>query len=162
MPGECLFETPLPEQEACPGEVIDVPAGTTILAEDQGHHTFGYADDYEGSCALLPGGDDRVYQLVPQATGAMTVSVGYEPDGTTPTCEISVDDPGCWPRVLYARSDCADPASELACGLDQLEPMAPQVLSFPATAGVPVHVFVDGYDDQPYSHGTYNLRIELQ
>ena len=159
QPDGCSYVQPLPEQESCPGEVIAVPMGATVVA---GHFLYGYEDDADGSCEALMGGDDRVYQLVPAADGTMTVTIGLEIDGVTPTCEVAVSSPGCWPRVLYARSDCADPVAELACGLDPLEPMAPQTISFPVTAGTPAFVFVDGYDDQDYSHGTYNLHIDLQ
>jgi hypothetical protein len=160
--GECSFIPPLPEQESCPGEVVAVPLGATLLAADEGHFTFGYEDDADGSCAMQMGGDDRVYQLVPAADGMMTVSIGYEADGMTPTCDVGVTLPGCWPRVLYARSDCADPGAEVACALDTLQPMAPESITFPVTAATPVFVFVDGYDVQDYSHGTYNLHLDLQ
>jgi hypothetical protein len=136
--------------------------GATLLAADQGQFIYGYADDADGSCETLMGGDDRVYQLVPAAAGTMTVRIGFEPDGVTTSCSVDVASPGCWPRVLYARSDCADPTAEIACALDPLQPMAPATISFPVTAGTPAFVFVDGYDDQDYSHGTYNLHIDLQ
>ena len=162
QPGECQFVAPLPEQESCPGEVVDVLPGATVLTADQGHFIYGYTDDHEGSCALQPGGVDRVYQLVPQASGQLTVGVGFEPDGVTPSCEVDLEGPGCWPRVVYARTSCADAASEIACGLDQLQPMAPQTLQIPATAGTPVFLFIDGFDGEDYSAGSFNLHLSLQ
>lgn len=162
QPGECQFVTPQPEQETCPGEGVAVPLGTTVLAADQGHFTYGYADDHEGSCAEQPGGVDRVYQLIPQADGMMTVSVGFEPDGITPSCDIAVESPGCWPKVVYARTSCPDAASEVACGLDPLMPMAPQTLQIPVTSGASIFLFIDGYDAEAYSAGTFNLHVSLQ
>lgn len=162
LTGECTYIPPPANQDMCPGEVINVSAGLTLLAADQGHFNYGYADDAAGSCAIEMGGADRVYQLVPAVSGTLTASIGYEEDGATSICDVNVADPGCWPRVLYARSTCADPASEIACALDPLQPMAPEEISIPVTAGTPVYLFVDGYDGQAYSHGPYNLIVDLQ
>src|SRR5262249_29943453 len=36
--------------DTCPGELHLIPAGTTVLSAAQGYSTWGYKDDYVGSC----------------------------------------------------------------------------------------------------------------
>ena len=65
----------------------------------------------------------------------------------------------CWDRALYARTECSLPGSELGYsdnGMPNVEAIA-----FPVIAATPYFVFVDGYDDQPYSAGPFHLRIDL-
>jgi hypothetical protein len=144
----------------CPGTPVSIPLGTTILLASNGNSTVGFNNDFSGSCSLPPGGADRVYQLTPQVSGTMTVSVGFGADGVTSICDVNITDPGCWDRVLYARTACTDAATELACS--DVSATTVETITFPVTAGTPYFVFVDGFDDQSYSSGVFNLKITLQ
>ena len=139
---------------------LSIPAGTTIVPGSGSDSTNGYANDYSGSCSFPPGGPDRVYAVTPTASGNLTVSIGYAADGTTDICAVNVNDPGCWDRVIYARTSCTDAATELACG--DLGAFNVEKITFAVTAGTTYYVFVDGYDDQYYSAGPYNLVFKLQ
>src|SRR5262249_45607980 len=86
--GECKFQPAPAGQDPCPGPAHHVPAGTNQLLASiaQGTSLYGFKDDYVGSCKDYTGGLDRVFQLTPQKTGVMNVSVGFEADGTTEAC----------------------------------------------------------------------------
>lgn len=157
----CKLEPPKMELDQCPGEDVALTtAGLTLLASD-GHTTLNYSDNYTSSgCPAGTGGKDRVYKIVPATSGMMTASVGFEPDGTTSTCEQDISLAGCFDRVLYVRTTCDDTATELDCS--DLGAADPEVIGIPVTAGTPYYVFVDGYDDASTSAGTYNLILTLQ
>jgi hypothetical protein len=162
---ECTFISAPASQDRCPGQAIAVPHGTTIVAESAGTSTYGFQDDYAGSCLASSGGTtggrDRVFQITASASGTLTVSVGYAADGVTSTCATNQQAPDCWPAVLYARSTCATASTELACaaGISGTA-VAPAVITFPVTVGTPYWVIVDGFDAQSY--GPFNLVLVLQ
>jgi nitrous oxidase accessory protein NosD len=156
----CQLEAPSADADACPGTSVSIPGGTTILPASDGNTTIGFNNDFSSKCSLPPGGPDRVYQIIPQITGTMTASVGFGPDGATPICAVDITDPGCWDRVLYARSTCGDAATELSCS--DKGALDVETITFPVTANTPVFLFVDGYDNQSYSSGVFNLAITLQ
>jgi cysteine-rich repeat protein len=162
QPDACKLQVPSGNGDQCPGQLVDVSAGTTVLTAASGNSTYGFQDDYDGSCSYYPGGRDRVYRVVPAQSGTMTVSVGYEEDGKTSICDADLYDPRCWGYQLYVRSSCEDAASELGCAMDADWPVKPESLSFPVTAGSPYFVFVDGYDDGTYSTGVFNLVLSLE
>jgi hypothetical protein len=90
-------------------------------------------------------------------------SVGYAPDGLTPTCSnaASGSPPKCWLGLIYVRTACADTNSEIACA--NAEPQNPaETVSFAVTANATYNAFVDGYEGQDYSYGPFNLRITVQ
>ena len=165
---ECHFIAAPTGEDTCPGQAVAVPAGTTILPASQGMSTYGFKDDYTASATCraasgaTTGGLDRVFQLTPAASGTMTVSVGYEPDGTTVTC-TNMFAPGCWASVLYARSTCADATKEIACNVGTVTTaIAPSNISFDVKANTPYWVFVDGFDGMDYSYGPFNLIVNLK
>lgn len=160
-PGACQLEDPSPDADLCPGTSVSIPSGTTTLAASDGNTTIGFNNDFSGTCSLPPGGPDRVYQLIPEVSGTLTASVGLNANGV-PICDLDFSDPGCWDRVLYARTGCDDasPAAELACS--DKGALDVETITFPVTANTPVFVFVDGFDDQSYSSGVFNLVITLQ
>jgi len=172
QPDACQFQPAPPIGDRCPGQVVPVSAGMTVLPATDGNSTYGFADDYAGSCgggawnANEGGGADRVYQIVPDQSGTMTVSIGYEPDGVTSICGTNFWDPYCWGSALYVRTTCDDTTSEVACAAAGPENdwncFQPWSLTFPVTAGTPYFVFVDGYDNGAYSTGLFNLVISLQ
>jgi cysteine-rich repeat protein len=158
----CKLQAAPAGQDKCPGEAVTVPGGTIKLTAAQGTSTYGYTDDYDSSCSQYPGGRDRVFAIKPTKPGMMSVSIGYEADGVTSACASSIFAPGCWAHMLYVRTTCADTNSEIACSLDGIDPTAPTTLTFAVTANTTYFVFVDGYDDQSYSYGPFNLIVDLQ
>jgi cysteine-rich repeat protein len=158
--GGCKFEAPAAETELCPGESIPVTAAGVTLLASEGHTTYGYTDDYIGSCAAGEGGVDRIYQIVPEVAGNVTITVGLSEDGMTPACDVDVNGPTCWDPVLYVRTTCDDTGTELDCS-DGVDGTEPETITFPVTAGTPYFVFVDGFDSAYYSLGPFNLFISL-
>jgi hypothetical protein len=160
----CKYQAVPAGNDTCPGESITVPGGTTVLAASMGYSTYGYKDDYTGSCGFGgdgSGGRERVFQIKPTKSGMLKVSVGYKPDGTTPECS-DIYSMSCWDYVLYARTTCDLTATELGCS-DSTDWFEPETLTFPVVANVPVFVFVDGLDNDPvFSTGPFNLVINLQ
>jgi cysteine-rich repeat protein len=155
----CSFEPPAGAQDVCPGE--------TYSLGDRGHvlhgYTTGFTDDYTGSCSLRTGGRDRVYHVIPERDGIMTVEIGREIDGVS-TCQVDPMGAACWDRVLYVRRSCAseDGADELACS-DHLEDgTAPERVTLEVTAGTSYWVIVDGFDEAFYSWGPYRLEMSLE
>lgn len=150
---------------ACPGEDITIQAGMTIFTEAQGYSTWGYQDNTVGSCLSAgwghPGGPERVLQFTPAMSGTMEVDIGYAEDGVTPSCEDNLWALDCWAPMLYARSDCATPSTELDCQTGQNGVYGPQSISFPVVQNVPVWVFVDGWDGSDFSSGPFNLVVSL-
>jgi hypothetical protein len=162
---QCQFIPAPAGEDQCPGQAVAVPAGTTILTASSGLSTYGFTDDYRGSCDPASGGPDRVFQLTPIASGTLTVSIGYQTDGVTASCGAAQTGPFCWSSVLYARSTCGTSSTELACtlGVDAVSSDAiPATISFAVTANTPYWVFVDGYDGTSSSDGLFNLIVKLQ
>jgi len=158
LAGECTFEPVAPVLDACPGEDIDVAEGMSVLLAANGYSTEGFADDYEGSCMAAngAGGVDRVLALTPAVTGFLTVRIGGDADGNWICDTAGFDDPRCFDSMMYARSTCDLAATELACSNDLINELVLQVV-----AGVPVFVFVDGYDGLPSSSGAFDMELEL-
>jgi hypothetical protein len=134
-----------------------------------GMSTYGFNDDYIASSACISGpgattgGRDRVFKITPTASGTLTVSAGYQTDGVTDECATSMTVPTCWAKVLYARTTCKDTTSEIACVVGAGGAgISPAKIQFSATANTPYYVFVDGFDDQPYSYGPFNLIVTLK
>jgi hypothetical protein len=160
-------------EATCPGKQILVPAGTSNQNLDPNGTTIGFPKTYSGSCnqmgtcPMCPG-PSRVYNLVPQASGTLTVSIGYETDGVTTSCNADMNAAACWDMTLFARTTCADSATEIT-GTDGgttvgcADPAFPDaaIVSFPVVAGMSYYVFVVGYDDGTYGAGPYNLFVTL-
>jgi hypothetical protein len=92
----------------------------------------------------------------------LTVSVGYEADGVTSSCEKDVYSTSCWDYVLYARTTCGSAAAPDEIGCSDNQVFDSETLTFPVTANTPYFVFVDGLDGNPYSTGPFGLVIDLQ
>jgi len=169
------------EGDQCPGQAVpsattQLPIGTTTLLETSGMSTYGFKDDYYGSCgggkgAATDGGSangvsngaggvDRVFQVIPASTGTLTASVGYQADGVTSSC-ADVFAPDCIGLLIYARSTCNSGSTELGCK-ENPATFGPATISFPVTAGTPYFIFVDGYDSGNYSYGPFNLSLNLK
>jgi hypothetical protein len=166
---QCQFMT---NNQPCPGHVVQVAANATNFLADTGN-TTGYMDNNssyinDGTCntpGMPPpagqGAPERVYQLMPMATGMMTVTVGNDTGNMKSFCAESNNMPtvDCWEYTLYARTNCSDTTTELACS----QPAAgPATITFPVTVGTPYFVFVDGLMNDNLSYGYYNLYVALQ
>jgi hypothetical protein len=77
------------------------------------------------------GGPELIYEVTPAITGVLNLGL---------TIEDPMVDLG-----LYVESTCGDPASVLAC-MDNGGNGTSEVLQVPVTAGVPLYVYVDGYE----------------
>ncbi len=103
-----------------------------------------------------------MFSVTPSKTGILTVMVGYEVDGVTPTCSnlFAAD---CWALQLYARTTCATASTEVACEAGTItNSFLPETLTIDVTAGSTYFIFVDGYDSGNYSYGPFNLILNLQ
>ncbi|WP_437590015.1 DUF4215 domain-containing protein [Sorangium sp. So ce1000] len=87
-------------------------------------------------------GGELVYRYTPEASGNVTITA--TPEGNSDV-------------VLYARSDCADRDSELACADDLFESDWEESITVAVTAGQPIAIVVDSYDAA--SSGRFTLTI---
>jgi cysteine-rich repeat protein len=165
-PNECKFIPAPIGEDKCPGQPISISPGTNQLVASiaQGTSLYGFKDDYIGSCSLYSGGLDRVFQLTPMMTGTMKVSVGFEADGITESCAADMFAAKCMGHLIYARSVCTDATKEIpgSCIENGMDPSHSTTMTLAVTSGVPVWVIVDGYDNQNYSYGPFNLHVSLQ
>lgn len=155
----CQFQAASPGQDKCPGlgDAFSIPA-TGLTIPD--HFTTGFVDNYAPTSCATPGdmGPDRVYQLVPEISGMMTVKIGYDVDGTTPICDQDPESPSCFDRILYVRTTCMDGAAEIACSNAGV--YSPESITFPVQELTQYYVFVDG--GSAASFGTYSLFVTIQ
>lgn len=155
----CQFQMPVVGQDKCPagGGLFQI-AATGLNIPDQ--FTTGFTDNYApATCATLGAmGPDRVYQLIPEISGMMTVKIGYDVDGVTPSCDQDPESPSCFDRILYVRTTCGDSTSEIACA--NTAAYSPESITFPVTELMQYYVFVDGASAA--SFGTYTLSVTLQ
>jgi hypothetical protein len=170
---QCKDVPAMTQQSMCPGQKINVMPGVNQLL-DMGSN-IGFPVTYSGSCSQmgacpdLCSGASRVYNLVPSTGGTMTVSIGYDATHVNVVCVSTPSDPGCWDMTLFARTSCADPASEIATpdggatvGCSAPDSTHAAVVTFPVTATNSYYIFVVGYDQSMYGSGPYNLFVTLQ
>jgi len=110
-----------------------------MLGNNMGDTTNG-TNTTDGSCQN-GGGFDQAFIFTPAMNGTVTLTV-------TSTNDLGV----------YVRTSCTDPASEIGC-TDQFFPPnnMPEILTVPATAGVPLTIIVDGYIDAVGDVFTLNI-----
>ncbi|XXX77061.1 DUF4215 domain-containing protein [Sorangium sp. So ce134] len=120
-------------------ELLCASVATITEAETLGDTSEG-TQGFSGSCG--GSGGELVYRYTPTASGDVTI---------TATPEGNAD------IVLYARTDCADQESELACADDPFEADFPESITVRVTAETPIDIFVDSYD--PSSVGPFTLTI---
>jgi cysteine-rich repeat protein len=121
----CLIE-PLPDNDVCPGHAVQLTgAGSEPRVGVVSTDTTPLLANYSGGC----GGSAReaVYVVTPDVAGTLTAELvgGYN-------------------SVLYARSSCADAATETACD-DTASPSGSRDISFPVLASTSYYLFVDGF-----------------
>ncbi len=140
---DCKVEDP-PPNDQCSG-AIAVPLTGTGTAPRVGSVQGGNPsaiDDYDGSCGSGTG-KDVVYTFTPDVTGLAELDLG----GATLTP---------FDAVLYARTDCANTSSQLAC--NDATGKGAEKISFAVLAGTTYYVFVDGYNTNV---GTFTLNIKV-
>ncbi|MGK4003249.1 DUF4215 domain-containing protein [Sorangium sp. So ce1036] len=147
-------ETTLPEQcddantetgdgcDRCVAE-LDVLCEEAEVVESgaaiQGDTSTGWSA-FTGSCNR-PRTRDKVYRFTPPSDGQLTARLWSEAD-----------------HVLYLRTSCADPGSEVLCVDDALE--GEELLDARVAGGEPVYLVVDGYGS-PENIGFYDLEVQF-
>ncbi|RYZ68156.1 MAG: DUF4215 domain-containing protein [Proteobacteria bacterium] len=122
----------LPGSDVCPGADAVLAAGAegtygARLTVSTGNASANYA----GLLTCGGPGRDRVVRVVPPIDGTMNVEMA------TPR----------FTSVLYARSSCADPQSQLKCNVfnsDEPSNTTRVLENLPVVAGQPVFLFADG------------------
>ena len=115
-----------------------VPA---VLGNNAGDTTNGFnsIDTPDFECQI-GGGSEKVFTFTPAMPGTMTMMV------------TSAEDLG-----VYVRTNCNDPASEIACEDSEFANPSTEILTIPVTQGVPLWIVVDGYFDG--AGGPFTLNI---
>lgn len=98
----------------------------------------------QGSCG--GGGPELVFQVTPPMSGVL-VATTIDPVRST-----------TYDTVVYVRTTCGDPETELTCIDDSSGSLQSRVRAL-VEAGVPVFLFVDGAG--PSDHGILTLEVEL-
>jgi cysteine-rich repeat protein len=159
----CTIEaTAAPDDCGDLAAAISIPAGDSHApTTDLWFHNGDASDDSKGSCMFAgeSGGKDEVLQIVPQVSGALTVSTAVDMDNQ-PVCTTFLE-PECWYSFLYVRgADCLS-GPELGCnGIDVNTGV--NKLTVNVTAGQTYHLFVDGLNDTYLGEGPYTLHFNLQ
>ncbi len=146
---------------ATPITVSNVAGGTNFAvdATETAFTTNGYNNDYIGNCMPDVGGADRVFAITPATSGVLRAKVGFDATGGVAWCDsIGWSDSRCFDVELYVRTTCeASSATEIAC---TSACCSGETMDFPVSAGVPIYLFVDGYDAEYYSRGPFNVHLE--
>jgi hypothetical protein len=108
----------------CAGPFTALASGTSVVVD----LTDAPAGAFEGSCAGR--GPEAIYTLDVPAGADVTITTDLP--GTTAD------------SVIYVRSDCADPESEVDCN-DDGEEIGPSLLELTDLAADTYYVFVDTY-----------------
>ncbi len=134
---------PAPAGDVCPGLAVPLTGtGLETRTASVSGDTTNMGADYAGSCGSSSGAPDQVFAVTPDVDGTLTAAL----------------DPPSSPfdAVLYARTSCNDPASQIACH-DALSPGQDR-LEFPVQAGTTYYLFVDGYSTHA---GPFRLDISV-
>ncbi len=129
----CRFETPVLNEDQCPGPNIDHLVGAPFPG-----HTLGFSNDYQAPCAPS-NGPDRVYSLALQENDQLDLLVEAQFD-----------------VVLSIMTDC-DETKPAHCQ-DSPGVSTDESLQFTAPAAGTYYIVVDGYDAA--SWGTFELTAQ--
>ncbi|MDB5218280.1 MAG: Multiple EGF-like-domain protein 3 precursor, partial [Myxococcaceae bacterium] len=137
----CTFE-PLAGIDTCPGHALTLSGiGADPRVGALTVNTAPLAANYGGSC----GGNSKegVVVVTPPISGTLTAKltgIDYQP-------------------VLYVRSTCIEPTTQLACASDAPTPSSfTRNVTFTVLAGTPYYLFVDGYNG---GAGTARLNVTV-
>lgn len=144
---------PFPLSGTCESPVpldLEIAAGGTLSMTHNNEFAFGVTESASAEC-VCSGDRDWRWEPGHEVVYRMTV--------TTPGCyRASTEDPTTViDTVLYVRSTCGDPGSELACNDDIVLSEYPSRIEFQAAAGVPLYLFVDAC--RARMRGNYRLTI---
>jgi hypothetical protein len=104
-------------------------AAPTLTASVAGD-TSGGTGDFTGSCVGNLGVGEALFEYLPAQTGVLLLDLLASPD-----------------LGIYVRTDCEDPSSELFC-VDAIGGDTSELFLMPVVGGMPVTVFVDGFEGQ--------------
>jgi hypothetical protein len=130
----------------CGSEASTCPLATTCgqataaQPNEAGDSSSG-AGYFAGSCTGGMLAPEALFSYTPASTGALSLTLQSATD-----------------QGVYARTGCADPASEIGC-LDDNAAGIDEVLVIPVEAGVPLTLFVDAAD--PTQAGPFTLDTAL-
>ncbi len=139
----CQFEPPPEEGNLCPGD-----SQTLIDTLSLSGFTVGYTDNAPASCGALGSAADKIYNLIPDADG--TVSVSAAPDPAAP-----------FDLALSVFTGCEDGnqlKDLLACS-DAPIASATEQLQFPVQRLKQYYLVIDGYSQQ--DRGAFDLQVQL-
>ncbi|WP_437276018.1 DUF4215 domain-containing protein [Sorangium sp. So ce375] len=128
----CSSECEIDPEVACASAA---PLTAAAVTGDTSEGTRGF------TAACAGDGPELVYRYSPEADGSVTITV---------TPEGSAD------LVLHVRADCREEVSEIHC-LDDGNSGDPESLTVNVTAGTPIDIFVDSYNN--VSAGSFELNI---
>ena len=131
----CRFETPVLNEDQCPGPNIDQLVGDPFSG-----HTVGFSDNHQAPCAPS-NGPDRIYSLALQENDQLHLSVEADFD-----------------VVLSIMTDCDE--SKPAHCQDSPGVSTDESLQFTAPESGTYYIVVDGYDAA--SWGTFDLTATIQ
>jgi cysteine-rich repeat protein len=132
-------------EDLCPGqEIVLSGSGDDPRTGSASGDTSNLSADYEGTCATTSIAGEAVYVITPDIDGFLVIDLGGDAVTT-------------FDSVLYVRSDCALPSSELACN-DAVE-LGGDGVELEAEAANPYYIFVDGYTSES---GPYTVNVELR
>jgi cysteine-rich repeat protein len=154
---DCHFDVLEDTADTCDGEPITFDADETAQVVGL---TTARADDYVGTCAGSTGGKDVVFSFVAPSTGTLTADVGRTALGDD-ACMVDPYGSSCFDRVLYVREGTCGDGAEIGCSDDEMDGAAIEHVSVPVTEGQTYYVFVDGYDAEFYSYGTFVLDLKI-
>lgn len=145
-PGACLFEPAPMQADDCPGQEVQVPAGTTMLLASDGYSTYGYADNQNSKVGGCP------HTGWWKGSSASAGARGERHDDSQDRVRARRGDArlrcgsvGSRDMKLYARTDCGDEGDRTGL-LEHVIGITPEVIQFDVTKDVPIYVVVDGYD----------------
>lgn len=145
----CTLEPIATAADTCPGQPITLTQGADgTYATAFTSSTATFASDVKGkgaapACSVLATAKDAIYVINPPVNGRITATVKSWFDA-----------------MLYARTACLDTAvtADLACSVVG-DGTAPETISFPAVAGTPIYLMVDG--ELANQSGTFELSVSL-
>jgi len=118
---------------SCQSLIADSCALATpgVLGNNSGNSTNGINSiDTPDTMCQIGDGFEKVFSFTPAMPGTMTLMM------------TSAQDLG-----IYVRTNCSDPATEIACEDSLSSNPATEILTIPVTQGVPLWIVVDGYFD---------------
>ncbi len=175
---QCKFgeAPPDPAIIQCPGGLVTLGKGDNFALGPYNNGSgsilntntpVGDPADPNAPCPSPAAGPENIFQILPNANGVLTVTIGHDADLVTPYC----DNPNntCGDFIIYLRQGSCNAGTQLACDDYNPDPLAYEVLTLqtPVLADTPYWLIVDTYQQDPMDPATgypgpYFLQVELQ